>query len=55
VNICVGDHAVKHVVTEFKQDIVIVIIQSQNMEVLNVMEKVNKLVVAILDIVPVSN
>jgi len=30
---CVGDHAVKHVVMDTKQDIVIVIIQSQNMEV----------------------
>jgi len=55
VNICVGDHAVKHVVMEFKQDTVIVIIQFQNMVGQNAMEKVNKLVVAILDIVPVSN
>ena len=55
VNIYVGDHAVKHVVMDIKQDIDIAIIQSQNMEVLAVMVRVNKLADAILDLVLVSN
>ena len=54
VNTCNGHHAVSHVVMDIKQDIVIVIIQFQNTEVPNVMDRVNKLVDAILENVMIA-